>query len=385
MPYHESEDTEQTPTIKFSTWPNKHPLPTLRPFVIPKELIKSSDAEDIKFLSATKILEYYAVQNRIEATFDDSGVDTFERLSDIETSSNEEKGLVPFDTLDYFGIIHHMNGTRAHEWGDLQYQSNVDIGCLGQIRKILGIMDPNAEPTKVHVVQKVLPRGRNQFAPTYSLNRADDIEDELDRFNNGGFDAMSDYVTANLDRDPEYKAWYNKLHSIKGDEIEISLEDLDFETLKNSFPNNYQKEKFTRPQTDEPYYEDAISFPNLDDSSMEIGDSSALEDYKSKIGRFFGNVTVVLKPDGKNWFDKVFIDDDEFNAKRDEFIRGKASAIQRDMDAGKTIDEIAISMVEQAPPAGGAPAAGGGGSSPEDKTFERMIKAKKKEIINIPE
>ena len=32
-------------------------------------------------------------------------------------------------------------------------------------------------------------------------------------------------------------------------EIEISLEDLDFETLKNSFPNNYQKEKFIRPQT----------------------------------------------------------------------------------------------------------------------------------------
>ena len=43
----------------------------------------------------------------------------------------------------------------------------------------------------------------------------DDAEAELDRFDQGGFDAMSDYVTANLDRDPEYKAWYNKLHSIK--------------------------------------------------------------------------------------------------------------------------------------------------------------------------
>ena len=46
----------------------------------------------------------------------------------------------------------------------------------------------------------------------------DDAEAELDRFNDGGFDAMSDYVTANLDRDPEYKAWYNKLYSIEEEE-----------------------------------------------------------------------------------------------------------------------------------------------------------------------
>ena len=62
----------------------------------------------------------------------------------------------------------------------------------------------------------------------------------------------------------------------EGDVDEIFLDDLDFETLKSFFPNSYQKEKFTRPQTDEPYYEDAISFPNLDDSMMVIGDSSAL-------------------------------------------------------------------------------------------------------------
>ena len=43
----------------------------------------------------------------------------------------------------------------------------------------------------------------------------DDAQAELDRFDNGGFDAMSDMVTANLLRDPEYKAWYDKVHSIK--------------------------------------------------------------------------------------------------------------------------------------------------------------------------
>ena len=62
---------------------------------------------------------------------------------------------------------------------------------------------------------------------------------------------------------------------------EIELDDLDFETLKASFPKFYQKVKFTRPQTGEPYYEDAISFPNLDDTMTVIGDSVALEDWKN--------------------------------------------------------------------------------------------------------
>ena len=121
-------------------------------------------------------------------------------------------------------------------------------------------------------------------------------------------------------------------------EIEISLEDLDFETLKKSFPDYYQKEKFTRPQTGEPYYEDAISFPNLDDSMMEIGDTLALEDWKDKTSRRFGNVTIILKPDGKNWFDKVFVDDEAFNTERDKIMRGKASAMQRDQELGRSID-----------------------------------------------
>ena len=42
----------------------------------------------------------------------------------------------------------------------------------------------------------------------------DDAEAEVQRFDDGGFDAMSDMVTANLLRDPEYKKWYNNLHSI---------------------------------------------------------------------------------------------------------------------------------------------------------------------------
>ena len=44
-----------------------------------------------------------------------------------------------------------------------------------------------------------------------------DTEKELERFDAGGFEAMSDSVQANLDRDEEYKAWYNKLHSVEED------------------------------------------------------------------------------------------------------------------------------------------------------------------------
>ena len=115
----------------------------------------------------------------------------------------------------------------------------------------------------------------------------------------------------------------------EGDVDEIELEDLDFETLKSFFPKFYQKVKFTRPQTGEPYYEDAISFPNLDDSRMVIGDSSALEDWKDKVSRRFGNVTIEFNDEAKNDMDRVFVHSDDFNDARDEFIRGKMSTLNK--------------------------------------------------------
>jgi hypothetical protein len=53
-----------------------------------------------------------------------------------------------------------------------------------------------------------------------------DAEEEIAKFDAGGFDAMSDYVTANLLRDKDYNDWYNKLHSIKEEEEEeVEVED----------------------------------------------------------------------------------------------------------------------------------------------------------------
>jgi len=57
----------------------------------------------------------------------------------------------------------------------------------------------------------------------------DDAEAELDRFDQGGFDALSNMVAANLLRDPEYKAWYNKLHSIEEEEEDLRLEPEDMD------------------------------------------------------------------------------------------------------------------------------------------------------------
>lgn len=113
---------------------------------------------------------------------------------------------------------------------------------------------------------------------------------------------------------------------------EIELEDLDFKTLKAAFPKFYQKVKFTRTQPngeEGSYYSDSISFPNLDDSTMEIGDSSALEDWKDKVLRRFGNVEIVFNDEAKNHFDRVFVSDDAFNDARDGFIRKKMSGLNR--------------------------------------------------------
>ena len=45
-----------------------------------------------------------------------------------------------------------------------------------------------------------------------------DAERDLEKFEDGGYDALSPELLASLDRDPEFKAWYNNLHSIKEEE-----------------------------------------------------------------------------------------------------------------------------------------------------------------------
>ena len=114
---------------------------------------------------------------------------------------------------------------------------------------------------------------------------------------------------------------------------EVELKDLDFETLKAAFPKFYQKVKFTRTQPngeEGPYYSDSISFPKLDDSTMEIPDESALETYKDYMkSKGFGDVQMEFNDEAKNQNSRVFIHSDDFNDTRDAFIRGKMNALNR--------------------------------------------------------
>jgi len=122
---------------------------------------------------------------------------------------------------------------------------------------------------------------------------------------------------------------------------EVELEDLDFETLKAAFPKFYQKVKFTRTQPsgeEGPYYEDAITFPNADDSRTLIADESSLEDWKAKTLKRFGNVEIEFNDEAKNWFDRVTILDDAFIDAKAGFTKGKQDFIDKERELGRSID-----------------------------------------------
>ena len=115
------------------------------------------------------------------------------------------------------------------------------------------------------------------------------------------------------------------------EEVKTNLKDLTFDMLVNTFPDNYKKVQFTRKQPNGEegnYYRDSINLPNWDDSSVEIGDISALEDYKEKIISRFGNVEILLKPEEKSWFNKAEILDGKFQNTQDKIGKGKASAME---------------------------------------------------------
>ena len=122
---------------------------------------------------------------------------------------------------------------------------------------------------------------------------------------------------------------------------EVELEDLDFKTLKAAFPKFYQKVKFTRTQPngeEGPYYEDAITFPNTDDSQTLIADESSLEDWKAKTLKRFGNVEIEFNDEAKNWFDRVTILDDAFIDAKAGFTKGKQDFIDKERELGRSID-----------------------------------------------
>ena len=113
---------------------------------------------------------------------------------------------------------------------------------------------------------------------------------------------------------------------------EVKLDQLKFDELTKMFPKHYNDVHFTRMQPDGkegPYYRDALIFPNPSDESSLIGDMEALEDWKDKTKRRFGNVTVILDPDAKESWDMVKIEDDKFSQDKKQAMDAKMNMLQQ--------------------------------------------------------
>ena len=79
----------------------------------------------------------------------------------------------------------------------------------------------------------------------------------------------------------------------EGDKYIVSISDLTFDLLKDTFPTKYQN---LMGSDTRPMYRDAIYLPKGDGSSKGIIDAIALDDYKDYIMRRVGNVDIILDP-----------------------------------------------------------------------------------------
>ena len=121
----------------------------------------------------------------------------------------------------------------------------------------------------------------------------------------------------------------------------VSLDKLTFDMLRQVFSDDYKDVHFTRMQPDGKegnYYRDAVSFPNASDSRTVIGDMKALENWKEETKSRYGNVDISLKPEAENWFDQVEVLDDKFQDTKNKILKGKAAAMKRDQELGRSID-----------------------------------------------
>jgi len=92
----------------------------------------------------------------------------------------------------------------------------------------------------------------------------------------------------------------------EGDKYIVSISDLTFDLLKDTFPTKYQN--LTGADTSRPMYRDAVYLPKGDGSSSGIIDAIALDNYKDYIMRRVGNVDIILDPT----INKAAIEDPKF-------------------------------------------------------------------------
>ena len=112
----------------------------------------------------------------------------------------------------------------------------------------------------------------------------------------------------------------------EGDKYIVSISDLTFDLLKDTFPTKYQNVKGTDTR---PMYmgSDAILLPQGDGSSKRIVDVIALDDYKDYIMSRVGNVEITLDPTTN----KATIEDPKFKERE----AGIGKSIAKDYGRGE--------------------------------------------------
>ena len=103
----------------------------------------------------------------------------------------------------------------------------------------------------------------------------------------------------------------------EGDKYIVSISDLTFDLLKDTFPTKYQNFMDSKVR---PMYRDAIYLPKGDGSSSGIIDAIALDNYKDYIMSRVGNVDISLDPTTN----KATIEDPKFKEREAEI--GKSIA-----------------------------------------------------------
>ena len=96
------------------------------------------------------------------------------------------------------------------------------------------------------------------------VKNPDDAEKELDMVDYGGLDAMSPGVIAQLDRDPEYKAWYRNLHSAA---------DTDYTRRRKEEDDYYdadQAQKDDEEDYERGYDDDGLPLGEADTSEIDV-------------------------------------------------------------------------------------------------------------------
>ena len=109
-----------------------------------------------------------------------------------------------------------------------------------------------------------------------------------------------------------------------GNEYTVSISDLTFDLLKDTFPTKYQNPFGGEGR---PMFRDPVYLPQGDGSSKGIVDRNALEDYVEYIMSRVGNVDIILDPT----INKATINDPKFKKRE----AGIGKDIAKDYGKGK--------------------------------------------------